>query len=74
MTPVLQPKALPAKHSPRRFVSRRLFLLWAAAAGLPLAIPGFFGRSLAAATGHAAIPPLDRAAPSVTRTATFAMG
>ena len=57
-----------------RRLSRRLFLLLAAAAGLPLAIPAFFGRSSALGTEDAVIPAIDRAAPAATQTATFAMG
>ena len=74
MPAALPQKPVPVKRPLRRPVNRRFFLLWAAAAGLPLAMPGFFGRSSASAAGRAAIPPVDRAAPSVTRTATFAMG
>ncbi len=52
-------------------MSRRRFLLKAATAGL--ALP-FFRRSPALGAGRAALPAVDRAAPSVTETATFAMG
>ncbi len=59
----------PAPSLPRP-MSRRLFLLKAAAG---LALP-LFGRSPALGGGRAALPAVDRAAPSVTETATFAMG
>lgn len=57
-----------------RRLSRRLFMLLAAAAGLPLAVPGFFGRSSALGAEDAVLPAIDRAAPTATQTATFAMG
>jgi len=57
-----------------RRLNRRLFLLLTAAAGLPLAVPGFFGRSFALDAGEAVIPAIDRATQTATQTATFAMG
>lgn len=69
-----EPKPAAVKPREHRPVSRRLFLLLAAAAGLPLAVPGLFGRSSALGAEETVKPPIDRAAPSDTRTATFAMG
>jgi hypothetical protein len=57
-----------------RRLNRRFFLLQTAAAGLPLVVPGFFGRSSALGAGETVIPAIDRAAPAATQTATFAMG
>ncbi len=71
MTVISPPKSVYPARRQRRPMSRRRFLLKAAATGL--ALP-FFGRFPALGAGRSALPAVDRAAPSVTETATFAMG
>ncbi|GEM_PF-4949589 len=70
MTVISLPKPVCPVRRQQRPISRRRFLLKVAAG---LALP-FFGRSPALGAGRAALPAVDRAAPSVTETATFAMG
>lgn len=55
-------------------LSRRLFLAMIGVAGLPLVMPCAFNQAAAMNVPGPAVPPIDAAAPDVTKTATFAMG